>query len=1017
MEKQPVKDGRYPETFRHLPARISPIELRKMTVDGDSVADNLQTALSRQGVALVLPEVLRFIAGSMLDEASSEAHELWTTTGNSWEVLFHDASRFGEGIHVGDGTKRMSPTLKPGSAIVRFLQKVVPVLMPGFEIATNSDKSLHLVLLHDGGGQPYPGRHHCQTTHSDMICHYSGQFSSNPTLQACLRRDGPRVLWLNLELLRDISLCFYRGSHHLACAANRFYQHYASLWLEFRRQRAPATVTEDDFYSVWAALLQQHLEEEVMQSGVGRHVEKEAVEVPVPPLAAGVFHGLTGHSGLSHDGLRAFCVVWKLEDQGKVQMPYKNIDSWVTSPVYAGMIGGLLKPLQVCVSYPEVATATLSEGGRRTASACWRTAVISLLGRVDEVMGLNPSPHGADNKPYVIRFEPKHGAQKVFGIVCEHSNRYKAVLWVENRAGKDPSRDQKSCNYRGVAFTNQMSVRLRRGDPERLRPAGVLFHPETHVVTGGDATRLVYFAITLQGVPLPEWQKSVLTPWFNNREIQEELRLGMYAVTRAFEALENIGWRFVVFDQATLSIDIGTNHVKLIYAGGGFLGEPTRPQCNQGGQRTGPQPMMRRSTSSYPDGDGHAILRRNLRQMSQTDRDQLLAAEIGEPGPSGGDSPEPSTHVAYNLTDARQWWEGQKGEEMGIMAFWDVKLAELLYDDQLANPEKLKKMDGPSLMDVLRQTDFQQLILWFAFGLRITLRTTKEETFSEKKQCLRGMLEAAQSVEDACEAMDGFLHGLKPRAMRKEEDKRCGQPAAMRRVCEMLVIALDPACYKKVADESSYSLFLATNVFNPLQELQLEGEGIAMMVKFNPLDDPTFQDEALKKLKTLLGGRGGAGRGRARRGARGAAQDAAPPPSRRVLLRNEGEFGVGVFAPGEWKEGEFFCWYLGEVVAIPHGRHVLTSIGSDCAKYCDGSISHKLPVSLYIKLGAPGPSVNSSRNRPDVEPNLRIDRGIQIIREFQGRRMVAYPLFVNMDFADAFTCWDYDPDAAHGGTN
>ena len=48
--------------------------------------------------------------------------------------------------------------------------------------------------------------------------------------------------------------------------------------MEFRRQRAPATVTEDDFYSVWAALLQQHLEEEVMQSDVGHHIEKEAVE-------------------------------------------------------------------------------------------------------------------------------------------------------------------------------------------------------------------------------------------------------------------------------------------------------------------------------------------------------------------------------------------------------------------------------------------------------------------------------------------------------------------------------------------------------------------------------------------------------------------------------------------------------------------------------------------------------------------------------------------------------------------
>ena len=95
---------------------------------------------------------------------------------------------------------------------------------------------------------------------------------------------------------------------------------------------------------------------------------------------------------------------------------------------------------------------------------------------------------------------------------------------------------------------------------------------------------------------------------------------------------------------------------------------------------------------------------------------------------------------------------------------------------------------------------------------------------------------------------------------------------------------------------------------------------------------------------------------------------------------------------------------------------MLTSTGSHDAKYNDGSNSPKLPLSEYIELGAPGPSVNSSRNR-DVQPNLRIDRRVQILHEFQGRLFVASPLFVAMDFADAFTCWDYDPDAAHGDTN
>jgi hypothetical protein len=328
---------------------------------------------------------------------------------------------------------------------------------------------------------------------------------------------------------------------------------------------------------------------------------------------------------------------------------------------------------------------------------------------------------------------------------------------------------------------------------------------------------------------------------------------------------------------------------------------------------------------------------------------------------------------------------------MGILACWDVQLDQRLYDDELAAKLGTKGNSEPISMDVLRQTDFQQLILWFAFGFR-----PAKETFSEKKQYLKGLLEGAISVEEQCWAVERFLHGLKPRALRNEEDKWCRQPAAMRRACEMLIIALDPASSERVAAEFSYTLFLTTTIFNPGQELLLQAQGIAMVLKLNPFDDPVFEAKALEVLKLTAN----EARGR----------------SRQVLLRNEEEYGVGVFAPGKWKKGEFFCWYLGVVVARPHGRHVLTSMTSD-EKYNDGSNSPKLPLSLYLELGNPGASVNSSWDRPDVQPNLKIDRTIQILHEYRGMLMAASPLFVANDFADAPTCWDYDPNAAHGCTN
>jgi hypothetical protein len=101
---------------------------------------------------------------------------------------------------------------------------------------------------------------------------------------------------------------------------------------------------------------------------------------------------------------------------------------------------------------------------------------------------------------------------------------------------------------------------------------------------------------------------------------------------------------------------------------------------------------------------------------------------------------------------------------MGIMACWDVHPAERLYDDELAAKLGTEGDSEPVSMDVLRQTDFQQLILWFAFGFR-----PAKETFSEKKKCLKHMLGGAISLEDACGAVERFLHGLKPVAIRNAQ--------------------------------------------------------------------------------------------------------------------------------------------------------------------------------------------------------------------------------------------------------
>jgi hypothetical protein len=114
----------------------------------------------------------------------------------------------------------------------------------------------------------------------------------------------------------------------------------------------------------------------------------------------------------------------------------------------------------------------------------------------------------------------------------------------------------------------------------------------------------------------------------------------------------------------------------------------------------------------------------------------------------------------------------------------------------------------------------------------------------------------------------------------------------------MVIFSLRAAYRGRAFKELSYMLFLTTAVFSPGEELLLSGEGIRMEVRLYPFDDPIFQKDALAQL------------GRA--GAKGL--DKFP---RTMLLRNEGQFGFGVFGPEEYKKGDFLGFYLGQLKKNP----------------------------------------------------------------------------------------------------
>ena len=200
-------------------------------------------------------------------------------------------------------------------------------------------------------------------------------------------------------------------------------------------------------------------------------------------------------------------------------------------------------------------------------------------------------------------------------------------------------------------------------------------------------------------------------------------------------------------------------------------------------------------------------------------------------------------------------------------------------------------------------------------------------------------------------------------------------------------------------------LFLTTAVFSPGDELKLSQDdgGIPIMVQLYPFDDPAFK----KEVDDMF----------CRAGAK--MEDLVKFP-RRMFLRNEGDFGVGVFGPEDYKVNDFLGFYLGTVEDEPHGRHVVTS-KTGKAKYCNGGNSRLLPVSAHLERGTPGSYMNSSANRRNkdgsrMKANARADRTNQILHTHEGRRFACIPMFCSAPFSKAFTVWPYDPEAGHGSS-
>ena len=1018
---EPAVPARFPYSYLVLPPSE---QVNAPCGELESVAEEITKLIEDAGAVNIPPDLLLRAVGNLYEMASNEAHQLYQEQLDGrappWLALFHDDAADGNHIRAGDKKKTMSPPLGSDSTIVQLFNKSLTVLAPGHKVARDPDGKWHIVLIHHDGAQLFSGEDYGQAEHDEMPIygHDCSNHFSNRTLQACLRPDGPRVLWI-LFGETPTGVYLHKRSHHVVRMANQVFVHYAPLWAEYKRTHSCST--EEDFKRIWAVFVLRHVKEECKRLGI--QVEPEAILNTVQPGGALMWHSLLGHGGTSQEGLRAFAIVQNDEDQGTVVLPQKTIELFAQSRVLAGVLAGVdgaLKPLDVALANG-YAAEQLCKMIKLPHDACRlradttavQAALLRVLDGVRSNWGVRLIPaHAPDDKqkPLTVTFA---NSRAFFGLVCSLQGQgrpgdgiCKVVLWVEYNSGaQDLTR---ATLVRNAAFTlalNRLQDRralilktVTNFVPVSLREPVATYQFQDF--------SFLCSAVVMGGEMLSVCLERDLWPWKQSRELGEKYQKTSSSLFQTVDRLEDDGFRFVKFGKNLFYVT-GDGRVILMFSGGGFLGPKKRPQCDRMQNRgQGALPMLRRNTSHYcPEfilsGKVRADCNLNMKRLRQLARAQQAEASAAA-AERDSDDVDPALKQ-WTDSDLRNWLGSHSGKGMGVFGREGDPSDLMMFDQGLIDDLGSSRRDRDSVMDLLRLTDVHQMMTGLVCDLREVSKP--EEPFSERRKMLAAVFDQP-TLEQSFAGMADFLYGRSPDkpATRRETAHCmiCNQPAAFQRLLELFVFSLHAAYRERAVQGISNMLFPLTVLFSPGDELLLsQGDGLRVEVPLYPFDDdPDFKKSVDKMLKQK----------------RAKGLEKFP---RTVFLKNEGEFGVGVHSgPGEYKQGEFCGFYYGiegDMDAEPSGRYVVTSTGQD-AKYCDG---FGIPASEHRRRGTFGSFMNSSWFRRDAEgkslrPNVTLDQKSLIRKTCEGRKIVCIPIFALRDFSNEFFNWDYDPGAGHG---
>jgi hypothetical protein len=303
---------------------------------------------------------------------------------------------------------------------------------------------------------------------------------------------------------------------------------------------------------------------------------------------------------------------------------------------------------------------------------------------------------------------------------------------------------------------------------------------------------------------------------------------------------------------------------------------------------------------------------------------------------------------------------------------------------------------------LVKESDFHQLILWLAYQLHKSRRPAlQQREFVDKvRQVFFNSDSEPCSDETAIQFMlDECLHDAKQEPRSRAEAQAAvdrpvpRQPAAFRRLAQLVGLGLLARTQRTVQQELSLMPFPSIAIFTPDHEEKLKREGVSVRLAKFPIDEEGFKIQAIAKIKS--------------------AGLNAPDEDRSVLLLNEGDKGVGMQMVGRFERNDFAGFYIG-VAGDGISRYSVATPGCGrVGEKCDAMPCKDLPLSWFIENGVPCPFINAAR--VDSEANIKLFRSDMFLYDWNGKILVCIPMGFKRNTEDKeFAAWKYQHSAAHG---